>query len=957
MQPGPHGSQPAVRGRGALPNRQARNSAIGIAALDERGLPIGPNFGRGGGMFSFSSPPQRGGMTPRGRGFSGPGVGGMDQGYGNMGQGYGNMGQGYGNMGTGYGNVAQGYGVQGYGSYGNVSQGYGNQGYVAGPNMGYGNVGMASMGPGPNMVNSMGAYNPAIQNNMGRGRGRGPVARGGGGRLRSVSLYNEEDESLFFPDTQQIEQTEQTEQTEKTEKTEKIQQIEQTEQECKQKEQTQQTEHTEQPQQTQQTQQTPSQSQEPSLASDPTTTTTTETGEPPVVSDTVAQKQQEQREAKERQMRALKSQRQRQLTGLVMQNTYTVDDLCSAAWNGGDIEKFQEILSFLSVDEINKTNSRGQTALYCAARQGYVDYVVALLNVPGIDLNKGEVSKKSTPLHVAGWEQHVLIVAMLLWMGADSDIKNAFKLSPKDEARGEAIFIYPILQAEGLPGIAKKMPDVLSLTPSDSTWGKMSLQVMAARGITTRTDSPIALSHPYVRFEYNDIEYKTEYMDNLEPQWNHSFYIDYISPTIAELMLLYHDKNAGAYFVGSSKFTLKTGDVDEWLPLAPKKKKGGALKRISKTVRGSQKDKKKGEIHVKSEVKTYAGIVKYLRTPHLFLFKAMVGGDTKHQDDIYTSIMCYLWQHDCVAEFIEDILKTEISATLARQQLFRTDSQATKLVMNFIKKVGNPWFCQTASDLIIQVCSDSTKSMEVDTNKIGAYENLEDNQQRLLEITKSFMDTILNSKEMPKIIIKICQILYNEVQQVFPDSGIRAVGGIIFLRYLCPTILNPPASIIPTDKVTPNARRSLLLITKIMQNIANQVQFDKEGYMLVFNDFVKEYIPRCQTFLMDMVQCNHAATSEPKARPLSNEEHMLYLDKLVLHIDNSFDGIAKVLGEVATMASEEFDTTKFCRREPITPEAIASLQKEVKALVPFITKKQSEMSKYKPPKKEKEAKR
>jgi hypothetical protein len=38
-----------------------------------------------------------------------------------------------------------------------------------------------------------------------------------------------------------------------------------------------------------------------------------------------------------------------------------------------------------------------------------------------------------------------------------------------------------------------------------------------------------------------------------------------------------------------------------------------------------------------------------------------------------------------------------------------------------------------------------------------------------------------------------------------------------------------------------------------MQNIANQVQFDKERYMLVFNDFVKEYIPKCQTFLMDMV--------------------------------------------------------------------------------------------------------
>lgn len=45
---------------------------------------------------------------------------------------------------------------------------------------------------------------------------------------------------------------------------------------------------------------------------------------------------------------------------------------------------------------------------------------------------------------VASWEQHVLIVAMLVWMGADPDIKNFYKLSPKDEARGE-VRLFPDL--------------------------------------------------------------------------------------------------------------------------------------------------------------------------------------------------------------------------------------------------------------------------------------------------------------------------------------------------------------------------------------------------------------------------------------------------------------------------------------------------------------------------------
>lgn len=51
--------------------------------------------------------------------------------------------------------------------------------------------------------------------------------------------------------------------------------------------------------------------------------------------------------------------------------------------------------------------------------------------------------------------------------------------------------------------------------------------------------------------------------------------------------------------------------------------------------------------------------------------------------------------------------------------------------------------------------------------------------------------------------------------------------------------------------------------------------------------------------------------------------------------------------------SQEFDSTKFSRREPITPEAVSALQSELKSLVPIITKKQTEASKYK--KREKKA--
>lgn len=48
-------------------------------------------------------------------------------------------------------------------------------------------------------------------------------------------------------------------------------------------------------------------------------------------------------------------------------------------------------------------------------------------------------------------------------------------------------------------------------------------------------------------------------------------------------------------------------------------------------------------------------------------------------------------------------------------------------------------------------------------------------------------------------------------------------------------------------------RRALILISKVVQNVANEVEFgDKEAYMMPMNGFIKEYIPRMKHFLGDI---------------------------------------------------------------------------------------------------------
>lgn len=46
--------------------------------------------------------------------------------------------------------------------------------------------------------------------------------------------------------------------------------------------------------------------------------------------------------------------------------------------------------------------------------------------------------------------------------------------------------------------------------------------------------------------------------------------------------------------------------------------------------------------------------------------------------------------------------------------------------------------------------------------------------------------------------------------------------------------------------------RGLLLITKIIQNLANNVRFGKEAHMICFNDFLADNIVRVMRFLTDV---------------------------------------------------------------------------------------------------------
>ncbi len=74
----------------------------------------------------------------------------------------------------------------------------------------------------------------------------------------------------------------------------------------------------------------------------------------------------------------------------------------------------------------------------------------------------------------------------------------------------------------------------------------------------------------------------------------------------------------------------------------------------------------------------------------------------------------------------------------------------------------------------------------------------------------------------------------------------------MFLRFINPAIVSPFEMGIVEKQPPPNIKRGLMLMSKILQNIANHVEF-REQHMTCFNDFVSKNFEEGRRFFIQVI--------------------------------------------------------------------------------------------------------
>jgi len=135
-----------------------------------------------------------------------------------------------------------------------------------------------------------------------------------------------------------------------------------------------------------------------------------------------------------------------------------------------------------------------------------------------------------------------------------------------------------------------------------------------------------------------------------------------------------------------------------------------------------------------------------------------------------------------------------------------------------------------------------------------------------------------------------------KVKESFPPDKVAVtkytvVSGFIFLRFFNPAILGPKLFYLMDIHPDVKVNRSLILLSKTLQNLANLAEFSgKEDFMLSMNEFVLYNMENLKTFIDELSTCPEANYTPTVSPPVVFEKEMASIYR---HIKSGFTAMSQ----------------------------------------------------------------
>lgn len=363
-------------------------------------------------------------------------------------------------------------------------------------------------------------------------------------------------------------------------------------------------------------------------------------------------------------------------------------------------------------------------------------------------------------------------------------------------------------------------------------------------------------TNPYCNIYLNSVQVaKTHPREGQNPVFTEEFIFDDLSSEINRFEISLSNKTKKSkendiLFMRCQLSRLQKGQmIDEWFPLSSHVPLKG-IEPGSLRVRARYSVEK---IMPEEEYNEFKEIILQKEFYVVYALAHVCGQDRS----LLASLLLRIFRHEKIeAPLLRTLNDREISMEDEATTLFRATTLASTLMEQYMKATATPFVHHALKDTILKIM-ESKQSCELNPSKLEKNEDVNMNLGHLLNILSELVEKIFMAAEiLPPTLRYIYGCLQKSVQQKWPTNTTmrtRVVSGFVFLRLICPAILNPRMFNIISDPPSSTAGRTLTLVAKSVQNLANLVEFGaKEPYMEGVNPFIKNNKHRMIMFLDEL---------------------------------------------------------------------------------------------------------